>query len=52
MAKVINCECGYVVRGADDDELIRNAEEHIRQDHPDLVGKMSRDDLLALAEEA
>ena len=21
MAKVINCECGFVVRGADDDEL-------------------------------
>lgn len=52
MAKVINCECGYTVRGADDDELIRNAEEHINRDHPDIVGKMSRDDLLGLAEEA
>ena len=52
MAKIINCECGYVVRGADDDELLRNAEEHIGEAHPDLVGKMSREDLLGMAEEA
>jgi predicted small metal-binding protein len=52
MAKVINCECGYTVRGADDDELVRNAEEHISGDHPDMVGKMSRDDLLGMSEEA
>jgi predicted small metal-binding protein len=52
MAKVINCECGYTVQGADDDELVRNAEEHISRDHPDLVGKMSRDDLLGMSEEA
>jgi len=52
MAKVINCECGFVVRGADDEELLRNAEEHVNRDHPELVGKISRDDLLGMAEEA
>jgi predicted small metal-binding protein len=52
MAKLINCECGFVVRGADDDELVRNAEEHMNRDHPDMVGKVSRDDLLGMAEEA
>jgi predicted small metal-binding protein len=52
MAKVINCECGFVVRGAYDDELIRNAEEHINREHPDIVGKLSRDDLLGMAQEA
>ena len=52
MAKVINCECGYTVRGEDDEELVANAEEHIRQDHPELAGQMSRDQLLAMAEEA
>ena len=51
MAKLINCECGYVIRGADEDELVRNAEQHISEAHPDLVGKMSRDDLLGMAEE-
>lgn len=52
MPKLINCECGYVVRGSDDDELIRNAEDHIKRNHPDLVGKLSRDDLLGMSEEA
>lgn len=52
MPKLINCECGQVVRGADDDELIRNAEDHINKNHPELVGKLSRDDLLGMAEEA
>ena len=51
MAKIINCECGYTVRGADDDELIANAEEHIRDRHPDLVGQMSREQLLGMATE-
>jgi predicted small metal-binding protein len=52
MAKVINCECGYVARGETDDELVADAEQHIRSVHPDLAGKMSRDDLLGMAEEA
>lgn len=52
MGKLINCECGQVVRGETDDELVANAEGHIRQNHPDLVGTMSREDLLAMAEEA
>ncbi|TML78836.1 MAG: DUF1059 domain-containing protein [Actinobacteria bacterium] len=52
MAKLINCECGRVVRGETDEELLANAEEHVNRDHPELVGKISRDDLLAMAEEA
>ena len=52
MAKLINCECGQVVRGETDDELVANAEAHIQRDHPDMVGKVSRDDLLAMSEEA
>ena len=51
VSKLINCECGYVVRGSDEDELIRNAERHVGEAHPELVGKMSRDDLLGMAEE-
>jgi hypothetical protein len=40
-----------VVRGTDDDELWTNAQEHLRSDHPDLVGNVSREDILAQAEE-
>jgi predicted small metal-binding protein len=43
--------CGYVVKGEDDDELWQQAQEHLRADHPDLVGKVSREDILAQAEE-
>jgi predicted small metal-binding protein len=52
VAKLINCECGQVVRGETDDELIANAEAHINRDHPELVGKLSRDDILGMAEAA
>lgn len=48
--KVINCECGQVIRGATDEELLRRAEEHVQRDHPELVGKITREDLLAMSE--
>jgi predicted small metal-binding protein len=51
MAKVIKCECGYIVRGDSDDQLVANAQRHIGDTHPDLVGQVSRDDLLAMSEE-
>ncbi|HYY23163.1 MAG TPA: DUF1059 domain-containing protein [Thermoleophilaceae bacterium] len=49
--KQIPCVCGYLVEGEDDDELWRNAQEHMREDHPDLAGKVSLADLLAQAED-
>lgn len=52
MARVINCECGYTVRGENDDELWAKAQDHIQSAHPDLVGKVSREDLLAQANDA
>jgi hypothetical protein len=53
MAKEFECERDEVViRGADDDELVANVELHIAEAHPDLVGKVSREDLLAAAREA
>jgi predicted small metal-binding protein len=51
MSKVINCDCGYVVRGDTDEELLAQAQAHISSDHPDMVGKIADDDLLAMAEE-
>jgi uncharacterized protein DUF1059 len=49
--KRIECVCGRVVEGKDDDELWEKAQEHLAVDHPDLVGKVSREDILAQAEE-
>jgi predicted small metal-binding protein len=52
MAKVVNCECGQTIRGETDDELVANVEAHVRSDHPDMVGTMSRDDILGMSEGA
>lgn len=50
MSYVINCDDGVTVRGDTIDELLDHAEQHIRDAHPDLVGKVGRDDLRAQAE--
>ena len=51
ISKVINCECGEVVRAVSDDDLVEKVNRHVEQAHPELVGKMSRDDVLAMAED-
>jgi predicted RNase H-like HicB family nuclease len=49
MSYTINCTDGVVVRGETQEELLENAEAHIREAHPDLVGKVTREELLAQA---
>ena len=49
--KVIHCECGQTVRAETDDELVSIVESHVQQDHPELVGKLGRQDILAMAEQ-
>ena len=51
MSKQITCECGKVIRGETDDEVVARAEQHMRADHPDLVGKVTGRDLLGWVEE-
>jgi predicted small metal-binding protein len=46
MAKVIRCECGFVVRGASDDEVIGAIRGHLASDHPALVDTVSHDDIV------
>jgi predicted small metal-binding protein len=52
MAKVIRCQCGFLGRGKTVEEAATAIEVHMRSDHPELVGKVTRDDLTAMAEEA
>ena len=33
MEKVINCPCGFVLRGKDDDEVVQKAQEHAKSVH-------------------
>jgi predicted small metal-binding protein len=51
MSMVIHCECGYVVRGGSENELVERAQAHVAESHPELEGKVSREDFLAMAEE-
>ena len=51
VVKQIICVCGVVVEGEDDDRLWENAQDHLGTDHPNLVGKVSREDIIAQAEE-
>jgi uncharacterized protein YndB with AHSA1/START domain len=50
MAKEFECERdGVVIRGSDDDDLVANVERHLAEAHPDLVGKVSRKDIVRAA---
>jgi len=51
MSKIINCECGEVIKAESDNELVRKVERHVGEAHPELAGKMSREDILAMAED-
>jgi hypothetical protein len=52
MAQQVDCPCGETVRGEDDDALVANVEQHISDKHPDMVGTMSREQILGMAVEA
>jgi predicted small metal-binding protein len=49
MSKLINCDCGFTVRGDTDDELVTNAQAHAREVH-DM--DLTRDQVLSMAEAA
>jgi predicted small metal-binding protein len=47
MAKIMRCDCGYVVRGETDDELVANVQKHAREVH-DM--EITREQVLAMAQ--
>jgi predicted small metal-binding protein len=51
MSKQITCECGFVARADSDGDVVEQIREHMRSDHPELLDKVSRDDLLGWIEE-
>ena len=46
MAKVYRCECGVIIRGKDDDELVARAQRHGREVHN---MDATREQILAMA---
>jgi predicted small metal-binding protein len=49
MKKVIQCPCGVVIEGRDDDDVVTQAQEHARQVHQMTL---SREQALAMARPA
>jgi len=47
MTKIMRCDCGHVVRGDTDDELVANVQKHAREVH-DM--KVTREQVLAMAQ--
>ena len=43
MVRQIRCECGYVARGATDDDVIALTQSHVAADHPDLTESHTAD---------
>lgn len=48
MAKIMQCDCGVVVRGETDDELVTNVQKHAREVH-DM--EITREQVLAMAQQ-
>jgi predicted small metal-binding protein len=46
MAKIMQCYCGYVVRGETDDQLVANVRKHAREVH-DM--DITKEQVLAMA---
>lgn len=49
MSLLIRCECGHLVHGDDEAALLAAANQHIAERHPELVGRVSDEDLRAMA---
>jgi predicted small metal-binding protein len=41
MARQVKCECGYVGRADTDDEVVAVIRDHIRTDHPELLDRVT-----------
>ena len=49
MSKLINCDCGFTVRGETDDELVTKTQAHAREAH-DM--DLTREQVLSMAKAA
>jgi hypothetical protein len=41
IAEEIRCGCGYILLGGEEEDMLRDADEHVRMVHPELVGTLS-----------
>ena len=51
MTNVVHCPCGTDVAAETDDELVSAVGNHVKDQHPELEGKMTREQILEMAHE-
>lgn len=51
MAKVINCECGFVARDDSDDAVVEIIRGHMATDHPEVLASVDPQDLYGWIQE-
>lgn len=51
MTKVVHCPCGTDISAESDDELVSAVGRHVKERHPELDGKMTREQVLEMAHE-
>ncbi len=51
MARIIACECGTIVRGDSDQQLLVAGRRHMESNHPAVAAQITDQDILALSEE-
>jgi predicted small metal-binding protein len=49
--RVIVCECGTMVRGETERELLSEGRRHMSSNHPQIAEQINDSDLLALSQE-
>jgi len=47
VTKTVRCDCGFIVRSSDDDELVAELQQHAHDDHG---MNLSREQVLAMAQ--
>jgi predicted small metal-binding protein len=45
--KLIRCECGYIARGDNDDQVLGVIRGHMATDHPAVLASVTQQDLLS-----
>jgi predicted small metal-binding protein len=50
--KVITCECGFIAKGENDEEVVDKIRSHMKEDHPDLYARVPREDIFGWIEES
>jgi hypothetical protein len=51
VTRVIVCECGTVIRGQSERDLVAGAREHMQTNHPVIAAHVTDGELLALSHE-